>query len=50
VNDAATDRRLVARAFGGPEVITAEALADRPVAAGLVRVRHRAIGVNFIDT
>ncbi|KQX21526.1 MULTISPECIES: quinone oxidoreductase family protein [unclassified Sphingomonas] len=50
MNDPAADRRLVAGAFGGPEVIMAETLADRPVAAGLVRVRHRAIGVNFIDT
>lgn len=50
MNAQATDRRLVAGAFGGPEVITAEPLADGPVAPGLVRVRHRAIGVNFIDT
>jgi NADPH2:quinone reductase len=45
-----SDHRLVARRFGGPEVIEAEPLADTPVAAGKVRVRHRAIGVNFIDT
>lgn len=50
MNDPATDRRLVANAFGGPEVIIAEPLTDGPVAAGRVRVRHRAIGVNFIDT
>jgi len=45
-----SDYRLIARRFGGPEVIEAEPLADGPVGAGLVRVRHRAIGVNFIDT
>lgn len=45
-----TDYRLVARAFGGPEMIEAEPLADTPVAPGLARIRHRAIGVNFIDT
>ena len=44
------DYRLVARQFGGPETIVAEPLADRPVAPGMARVRHRAIGVNFIDT
>ena len=44
------DYRLVARTFGGPEVIAAEPLASGPVAPGMARVRHRAIGVNFIDT
>lgn len=46
----AQDYRLVARRFGGPEVIEAEPLIAGPVAPGLVRVRNRAIGVNFIDT
>lgn len=45
-----SDYRLVARQFGGPEVITAEPIVAGPVAPGHVRVRHRAIGVNFIDT
>ena len=45
-----TDYRLVARTFGGPEVIEAEPIVAGPVAAGMVRVRHKAIGVNFIDT
>ena len=44
------DYRLVAQAFGGPEVIVAEPIAAQPVLAGKARVRHRAIGVNFIDT
>jgi len=42
--------RLVARAFGGPEVIAREPLVAAPVEPGKVRVRHTAIGVNFIDT
>jgi NADPH2:quinone reductase len=50
MSDGTGDYRLVARAFGGPEVIDAEPLTDAPVAAGQVRVRHRAVGVNFIDT
>lgn len=45
-----SDYRLVTRAFGGPEVIVAEPIATLPVAPGKARVRHRAIGVNFIDT
>lgn len=44
------DYRLVAREYGGPEVITAEPIAPGPLAPGMARVRHRAIGVNFIDT
>src|SRR5690349_13160103 len=44
-----TDPRLVVRAFGGPEVIVAEPITALPVAPGKARVRHRAIGVNFID-
>lgn len=44
------DYRLVAPQFGGPEVIEAVALVAAPVAPGKVRVRHHAIGVNFIDT
>jgi len=45
-----SDYRLVARQFGAPEVIAEELLATAPIAPGMVRVRHRAIGVNFIDT
>lgn len=44
------DVRLVARRFGGPEVIEAEPMAAGPVAPGAARVRHGAIGVNYIDT
>ena len=44
-----SDFRLVARHFGGPGVIEVEAIAAGPVAAGEARVRHSAIGVNFID-
>ncbi len=44
------DYRLVAREYGGPEIISAEPIVAGPVAPGLARVRHKAIGVNFIDT
>jgi NADPH2:quinone reductase len=36
--------------FGGPEVLSLEEMELPPPAAGQVRVRHTAIGVNFIDT
>ena len=45
-----SDYRLLAREFGGPEVIFAEPIVPGPIPPGRVRVRHRAIGVNFIDT
>ena len=35
---------------GGPEVLTLEDIDLPPLRAGEVRVRHTAIGVNFIDT
>lgn len=35
---------------GGPEVMTLDDVAVGPPRAGEVRVRHRAIGVNFVDT
>jgi NADPH:quinone reductase len=35
---------------GGPEVLSLEDVELPPPAAGQVRVRHKAIGVNFIDT
>lgn len=44
-----SDYRLVIRSVGGPEVITTEALHLGPVAPGQVRIRHRAVGLNFID-
>lgn len=44
-----TDYRMVASQFGGAEMIEAEPLAGGPVGPGMARVRHRAIGVNFID-
>lgn len=34
---------------GGPEVLKLEQVTLSPPQAGEVRVRHRAIGVNFID-
>ena len=34
---------------GGPEQLVFETVADAPPAAGQARVRHQAIGVNFID-
>ncbi|MCX4245023.1 quinone oxidoreductase family protein [Paraliomyxa miuraensis] len=37
-------------AHGGPEVLQARELALAPPASGQARVRHTAIGVNFIDT
>jgi NADPH2:quinone reductase len=45
-----TTRAIVVRRHGGPEVLE---LADIPLpapAAGEVRIRHAAIGLNFIDT
>jgi NADPH2:quinone reductase len=35
---------------GGPEVLTLDSVELRPPGPGEVRVRHAAIGVNFIDT
>jgi len=35
---------------GGPEVLTLEDIVLPPPGAGQVRVRHKVIGVNFIDT
>lgn len=44
------DFRMMIRRTGGPEVIEREAVAPSAPSAGEVRVRHRAIGLNFIDT
>ena len=35
---------------GGPEVLQWEAVELPPPAAGEVRLRHHAVGLNFIDT
>ena len=40
---------VVATAFGGPEVLQMRALEARAPGPGEVRLRHTAIGVNFID-
>jgi len=44
-----TDYRLVASRFGGSEVIERQDFVPEPPASGEVRVRHTALGVNFID-
>lgn len=44
-----TDFQLVARAFGGPDVIEARSCDPAAPAPGEIRVRHTAVGVNFID-
>src|SRR3982074_3464999 len=36
--------------FGGPDVLGLEDVELAPPSSGQVRVRHKAIGVNFIDT
>ncbi|WP_380873114.1 quinone oxidoreductase [Sphingomonas sp. DBB INV C78] len=42
--------RMIIRQAGGPEVIEREDIALPSPSAGQARVRHEAIGVNFIDT
>jgi NADPH2:quinone reductase len=44
------DYRLVIRRSGGPEVIEREAVVAAAPGPGEARVRHQAIGLNFIDT
>lgn len=44
------DFQLVARTFGGPEVIEARPCEPGAPGPSEVRIRHRAVGVNFIDT
>jgi NADPH2:quinone reductase len=44
------DFRMLIRRTGGPEVIEREDIAASLPGPGEVRVRHRAIGLNFIDT
>ena len=36
--------------YGGPEELIEETLPDTPPKAGEIRIRQRAIGVNFTDT
>lgn len=43
------DFRMLIRRTGGPDVIEAEAISPTPPGPGEARVRHRAIGLNFID-
>ena len=42
-------RRIVLRGYGGPEELQAENVEAPPPRDGEVRIRQRAIGVNFID-
>jgi NADPH:quinone reductase-like Zn-dependent oxidoreductase len=42
-------RRIAVRAYGGPEVLVAENGEAPPPGPGEVRIRQRAIGVNFLD-
>jgi NADPH2:quinone reductase len=42
-------REIALNRFGGPEVFEMREAADRRPAAGEVRIRHTAIGVNFTD-
>jgi NADPH:quinone reductase len=44
------DYRLLIRATGGPEVIERESIEVPDPGEGEIRVRHGAIGLNFIDT
>ncbi len=43
-------RAVVVRAPGGPEALALEEVALADPAPGQARVRHEAIGINFIDT
>ncbi|WP_174274769.1 quinone oxidoreductase family protein [Sphingomonas bacterium] len=45
-----SDYRLIVRETGGPETIEREAVGTLAPGAGEARVRHAAIGLNFIDT
>jgi NADPH2:quinone reductase len=40
---------IVIHEVGGPEKLRFETVADQPPAAGQARVRHTAIGLNFVD-
>ena len=43
------DYRMLIRRTGGPDIIEREAVGPTPPGPGEARVRHRAIGLNFID-
>jgi NADPH:quinone reductase-like Zn-dependent oxidoreductase len=45
----ATGQGIVVSRFGGPEVLVAAPVSAPPPGRGEVRVRHTAIGVNYID-
>jgi NADPH:quinone reductase-like Zn-dependent oxidoreductase len=47
--EAIAGRAVVVSRFGGPETLTPSTTQAKPPAAGEVRVRHTAIGVNYID-
>ena len=40
---------IAIRRFGGPEVLEARDVPPQPPAKGQIRIRHKAIGVNFTD-
>src|SRR5690606_10961876 len=42
-------RAVVLRRHGGPEVMAFETVSVPPPGAGEIRIRHTAIGVNYID-
>lgn len=49
IGTAVPTRAIVVEQYGGPEVLRLRDIALPPPAPGEVRVRHTAIGVNFID-
>ena len=42
-------RAVVVRATGGPEVLTLEDVEPGKPGPGEIRLRHEAIGLNFVD-
>jgi NADPH:quinone reductase-like Zn-dependent oxidoreductase len=49
VADGMQTHGMVAGSFGGPEVLRAQTMEAKPPGPGEVRIRHNAIGVNYID-
>lgn len=49
VGEALPAQAVVAKAFGGPEVLAFESVRAPAPGAGEVRIRHSAVGVNYID-
>ena len=47
--EALRGRGIVVSRYGGPDVLTSTEIVARPPGRGEIRVRHTAIGVNFID-